>query len=105
MDLLGCFKALSNSTRLQMLRWLRDPSTHFSPPEFPSQDAGDVEDVGVCVSYIQRKSGLSQSTVSEYLSALERADLVSSERIGQWTYYRRNEGTIEELSERIRSEL
>lgn len=105
MELLPCFKALSNPTRLQILRWLRDPSAHFAPPEFPPQDAGDVEDVGVCVSYIQQKSGLSQSTVSEYLSALDRAGLVSAERIGQWTYYSRNEEVVEELAARIRAEL
>jgi DNA-binding transcriptional ArsR family regulator len=46
------------------------------------------------VSIIQEKVGLSQSTVSLYLTALQRAQLVSSQRIGPWTYYKRNDASL-----------
>ncbi|MCZ8488782.1 helix-turn-helix domain-containing protein [Vibrio lentus] len=39
----------------------------------------------------------SQSTVSSYLSNLQRAKLVTSKRIGSWTYYKRNDKYIEKF--------
>ncbi len=81
-------KALDNPTRLAILGWLKDPCRNF-----PGQEV-DPEEVGVRVSAIQERTGLSQSTVSLYLTALQRAQLVTSKRIGPWTYYKRNEENI-----------
>ncbi len=100
MNLLEIFKALSNRTRLKILRDLKDPAKNFPP-----QDEGDVFAVGVCVSSIQEGVGLSQSTVSDYLATLHKAGLVEVRRIGQWTYYKRNEATISALAELIGKEL
>ncbi|CUJ18548.1 DNA-binding transcriptional repressor ArsR [Achromobacter xylosoxidans] len=100
MDLLDVFKALSNRTRLEILKGLKDPVNSFPP-----QDEGDVHTVGVCVSSIQEGVGLSQSTVSDYLATLQRAGLVEATRIGSWTYYKRNEATIRALAEIIGKEL
>ncbi|RVP95951.1 ArsR/SmtB family transcription factor, partial [Sinorhizobium meliloti] len=36
----------------------------------------------------------SQSTVSSHLAVLQRAGLVTTRRVGQWVFYRRNEETI-----------
>lgn len=99
MDQIDIFKALSNKTRLQILHWLKDPGTHF-----PDQADGSF-DAGVCVGHIQKKAGLTQSTVSEYLAVLQRAGLVNSTRVGQWTYYQRNEPAFKALSEIINSEI
>lgn len=92
-ELLDVFKALANPKRLQIMGWLREPTEHFAPQEDP------MEEVGVCVKQIQEKAGVSQSTASEFMSVLQRAGLVESTRIGPWTYYRRDEGRIEELPE------
>lgn len=100
MDLLEIFKALSNRTRLEILKRLKDPAMNFPP-----QDEGDVHTVGVCVGSIQEGVGLSQSTVSNYLATLQRAGLVEVQRIGQWTYYKRNEETISTLAELIGKDL
>lgn len=100
MELLEIFKALSNRTRLDILKGLKDPVNSF-----PAQDEGDVHTVGVCVSSIQEGVGLSQSTVSDYLATLQRAGLVEVRRIGQWTYYKRNEAAISDLAEIIGKEL
>ncbi len=100
MELLEIFKALSNRTRLEIVRGLKDPEKNF-----PRQDEGDVNVVGVCVSSIQEGVGLSQSTVSDYLATLQRAGLVEVRRIGQWTYYKRNEATIRALVEVIGKDL
>ncbi|MFD0904537.1 ArsR/SmtB family transcription factor [Actinomadura sediminis] len=88
--LLDVFKALANPVRLQLLQWLRDPEAHF-----PVEDGiADPHEVGVCVSHIQAKTGLAQSTVSAYMASLERAGLVRSTRIGKWTHYKRDEESI-----------
>ncbi|MBN3776058.1 helix-turn-helix transcriptional regulator [Burkholderia sp. Ac-20345] len=100
MELLDIFKALSNRTRLEILQGLKDPVKNFPP-----QDEGDVHTVGVCVSSIQEGVGLSQSTVSDYLATLQRAGLVEVTRIGQWTYYKRNEAAISALAKTIGKDL
>lgn len=84
-------KALSNPIRRNILQWLKEPKKHFHQPD------ADADEVGVCVSIIQEKVGLSQSTVSLYLSALQRVQLVTSRRIGSWTYYKRDEAKIVEF--------
>ncbi|SEO82536.1 ArsR family transcriptional regulator [Amycolatopsis saalfeldensis] len=84
------FKALANPVRLQLLQWLREPERNF-----PIEDGiADPYEVGVCVSHIQAKTGLAQSTVSAYLSVLQRAGLVRATRVGKWTHYRRDEERI-----------
>jgi len=100
MDQVEIFKALSNKTRLQILNWLKEPALNF-----PDQLNPDFENVGVCVGQIQIKARLSQSTISEYLSILQRAKLVSATRVGQWTYYKRSEEGLKQLSEIISKEL
>jgi len=100
MDSLEIFKALSNKTRLQILQWLKDPEAHFSPQEHAA-----FGKIGVCVGQIQQKSGLSQSTVSEYLTVLQKAGLLEATRLGQWTYYKRNEKAFAELSRLIKLEI
>ena len=95
--LLECLKALANPVRLQVLQWLREPEEHF--PVEPA--VTDPRKVGVCVSHIQAKTGLAQSTVSAYMAALERAGLVRSTRVGKWTHYRRDEERIAWLTEEL----
>ncbi|MBB1268445.1 helix-turn-helix transcriptional regulator [Shewanella sp. SR44-3] len=90
MDLNLVIKALGNPMRMQILNWLKAPKQNF-PVESQLVDA-DVD--GVCVSIIQEKSGLSQSTISVYLATLQRAGLVNAKRIGPWTYYQRDEQNI-----------
>lgn len=41
--------------------------------------------------------GLSQSTVSAHLSVLTKAGLISPHRVGQWTFYKRDEEAIASL--------
>jgi ArsR family transcriptional regulator len=98
-ELLELCKALANPTRLRILGWLRDPEVHFEP----QTDA--MDEVGVCVKQIQEKAGISQSTASQFMTTLQRAGLVKSQRIGPWTYYRRDEARVAELADLLRTEL
>lgn len=91
--LLRAFRALSNPMRLQLLSWLREPERNF-----PLEGAiADPVEVGVCVTHIQARTGLAQSTVSAYMAELERAGLVRATRVGKWTHYKRDEHRIAEL--------
>lgn len=98
MKMVKIFKALSNEARLQILQWLREPSKHFAEvldtPNTSRAALLDADENGVYVGLIQQKSGLSQSTISHYLALLQEAGLVQAQRMGQWTYYRRNEEAI-----------
>ncbi|KOX11052.1 ArsR/SmtB family transcription factor [Streptomyces sp. NRRL B-3648] len=85
-DLVSALRALSNPVRLRMLRRLREPERHF-PVEAAVADPAEV---GVCVSHIQAKAGLAQSTVSAYLAELQRAGLVRAGRVGKWTHCKRD---------------
>jgi len=99
MDQVEVFKALSNKTRLLILQWLKDPEQNF-----PDQECG-IAEYGVCVGIIQKKANLTQSTVSEYLAVLQRAGLVESTRVGQWTYYKRNEAGLAALLQILQQEI
>lgn len=60
-DLNDVIKALGNPVRRKILHMLKEPKIHFHQPY------ADADEFGVCVSIIQEKVGLSQSTVSLYL--------------------------------------
>ena len=90
-------KALAHPVRLQMLNWLREPEQHFSAQEHPL-------DMGVCASQFER-CGLSQSTVSAHLATLQRAGLVTTRRVGQWIFYKRNGDTIAAFLRHINNTL
>ncbi|MEU8171581.1 metalloregulator ArsR/SmtB family transcription factor [Microbispora hainanensis] len=91
--LVEALRALANPMRLQLLMWLREPERHF-----PLEEAiADPDEVGVCVSHIQARAGLAQSTVSAYMAELQRAGLVKATRVGKWTHYKRDEQRIAQL--------
>lgn len=98
------FKVLANETRIDMLKWLKNPLDHFDKPTAHLSKNINKKG-GVCVGDIQEKANMSQSTVSHYLSMLQKAGLLESERHGKWTYYRRNEETIQQLAAFIEKEL
>lgn len=101
MNHLHVFKALSNETRRQILHWLKDPAEHFGANYELSSDLKP----GVCVKDIQEKAGLAQSVISSYLHSMQKAGLLDSERVGQWTYYRRNEETIRQFADYVQNQL
>lgn len=99
-DTAVAIRALASPKRMQVLDWLRDPVSHFPPQRF-----GDLVRDGVCVIYIADKLGVAQPTATAHLQALARAGLVTSKRIGQWTFYKRDEGAIRTFKRQLRDEL
>ena len=80
-------KALAHPKRVEILGWLKAPEAHFSDQHHPLS-------MGICANQIERRCGLSQSTVSSHLAILQRAGLVTTDRVGQWVFYKRNEEAI-----------
>jgi DNA-binding transcriptional ArsR family regulator len=91
-------KALANPVRRQILLWLKTPQAYFA-------EQAHGLDLGVCAGLIDARVGLSQSTVSAHLAALQRADLISAKRVGQWIFYSRNEATIQAFLEHMQDAL
>ena len=98
MNIDAIHKALANPVRREILHWLKDPHEHFAHQEHRL-------DLGVCAGLIDARTGLSQSTVSAHLATLQRAGLVSSRRVGQWIFYKRDEETIKAFLEHIHQGL
>ena len=59
----------------------------------------------VSVKSIQKRCGVSQSSISTFMSILENAELVESRKIDQYTYFRRNEEVIHEFGEWYNKEV
>lgn len=97
-DIDAIHKALANPVRRQILAWLRTPADYFADQEYPL-------DLGVCAGLIDQRTGLSQSTVSAHLATLQRAGLVTSKRIGQWIFFKRNEEVIDAFLHHMNSDL
>jgi DNA-binding transcriptional ArsR family regulator len=97
-DIDAIHKALANPVRREILAKLRDPQRHFPDQELPLE-------YGVCAGKIDQCCGLSQSTVSAHLAALQRAGLVTSKRVGQWIFFRRNEEVIKAFIEQMNMDL
>lgn len=80
------FKVLANGARRDILRLLRQQQDNakLTISNGEGWPAGDIE----------RQMGLSQSTVSAHLSALEDAQLIGFRKVGQWRFYYRNEQAL-----------
>lgn len=84
-------KALASAVRMQILHWLKAPGSNFA-----GQTSGDPVEIGVCVTLITAKLGMSQPTVSRHLELLKRAGFLTVRRIGKWSYYQRNDTALKE---------
>lgn len=92
MDNLLGLSALANASRLAVMQWLKAPKVHFPP-----QDHGDVDQVGVCCTFITDKLGVAPATTTRHMQILAEAGLVSAKRIGKFTYYKRIEPALKAL--------
>ncbi|MEC5216708.1 DNA-binding transcriptional ArsR family regulator [Actimicrobium sp. GrIS 1.19] len=98
LDIDAIHKALANPVRRDILQWLKQPDEHFAMQEHPL-------DIGVCAGLIDQRTGLSQSTVSAHLASLQKAGLVTSRKVGQWIFYRRDEALIAAFLNQMRDGL
>ena len=97
-DIDEVIKALAHPVRRDILHWLKEPQAYFADQEHPLA-------FGVCAGKIVQRTGLSQSTVSAHLATLQRAQLVSSRKVGQWHFFQRNDSTIQAFLRHLDQEL
>jgi len=86
-ELVEVFKALGDDTRFAILRLLQKRSRRRCGPV----EAGEP---GLCASDVESAVGLSQAAVSHHMGILRRAGLITAEKRGRWTFYRRNDQAI-----------
>ncbi|MFJ3006233.1 ArsR/SmtB family transcription factor [Pseudomonas fluorescens] len=98
LDLDEIIKALAHPVRRDILIWLKDPKAQF-PEQIHNHE------YGICAGQIDQRCGLSQSTVSAHLATLQRAGLISSQKAGQWHFFKRNENVIQAFLDAIVKEL
>ena len=96
----GPLKAVASTVRLDILHYLRDPTSHF-----PAQVDGDLMRDGVCSGFICEKLGIAPATASRHLKLLTDAELLIATRKKGWTFYRRDEKAIQRLVKRLNSEI
>ncbi|WP_044539428.1 ArsR family transcriptional regulator [Bradyrhizobium sp. LTSP885] len=92
----SALRALASDRRLLILEWLKRPKAHFR-----AQVDGDLVKDGVCGVLIAEKLGVSQPTVSEHLKILTQAGFLSTKRVKQWTFYKRDEAQIAQMKTAI----
>jgi DNA-binding transcriptional ArsR family regulator len=97
-DIDAIHKALANPVRREILSSLKEPAVCFPKQELSLEN-------GVCAGAINAYCGLSQSTVSAHLAVLQNAGLVTSTRIGQWAFFKRNEAVIQAFLDALHSGL
>ncbi|WP_103310582.1 MULTISPECIES: helix-turn-helix transcriptional regulator [unclassified Pseudomonas] len=98
LDLDEIIKALAHPVRRDILNWLRDPKVQF-PEQLHNHE------FGICAGQIDQRCGLSQSTVSAHLAVLQRAGLITSQKVGQWHFFKRNEEVIQQFLKQMSQEL
>ena len=91
--------ALGNKTRYQLIKALKDKSvaTCCNRIEFFEN--------GVSVGDVVKYTGLAQSTVSQHLAVLEKANLIYKEKRDSWSCYFLNQAVLEEFAEHFRSDF
>ena len=93
-------KALASEARLKVLGWLKEPARHFR-----HQQSGAPAEIGVCVTLIAAKLGISQPTASRHLELLRRAGFVGVSRIGRWSYFARDDAGLDDYRRWLRDAL
>ena len=98
MDIDAIHKALANPVRREILAWLKEPEAYFPEQAFSLEN-------GVCAGQIDARCDMSQSTVSAHLATLHKAGLVSSKRVGQWIFFKRDEAVVQAFLDQLRNGL
>lgn len=87
-------RAVADPTRRRILRMLSQKG-----------ECSIGETVGMCARDIESKVKLSQPTVSHHMKVLADAGLVTSQRRGQWMWYRRDESAVKDMARRFKDAI
>jgi ArsR family transcriptional regulator len=99
MDIELICAALSNKTRYTLIKALKEKSIATCCNRF------EFFENGVSVGDVVKFTGLAQSTVSQHLACLEKANLIRKEKRELWSCYFLNEEILEQFLEQIKKDL
>jgi ArsR family transcriptional regulator len=93
-ELAEIFKALSDSTRLRLVKLLNE----HPPDDCPNGCNGHGF---LCVNALARMLGVTQSAVSQHLRVLRQARIVRGERRGHFMHYSIDQDGLEQYKARL----
>lgn len=99
MDITKICNALGNETRYRIVKTLKDRTIGTCC------DRIEYYENGISVGDVVKATGLAQSTVSQHLAVLEKAEIIYREKRGLWTCFFLNKPVIEEFLSTICKEL
>jgi ArsR family transcriptional regulator len=99
-ELLQTLKAVASPVRLEILRYLGEPTVGFPP-----QVDGDPVSDGICADFIRERLGIAAATASRHLTLLTDAGLLIATRKKGWTFYRRDNRAIGSLARQVKEDL
>jgi DNA-binding transcriptional ArsR family regulator len=99
MDMEVICNALGNKTRYQLIKALKEKSIASCC------DRIEFFENGVSVGDAVKFTGLAQSTVSQHLAVLEKANLIRKEKRELWSCYFLNHSILEEFMEQFKKDL
>jgi len=97
-ELAEIFKALSDPTRLRLVKLLSDQTPGGCPGECNSRRF-------LCVNALAHRLGVTQSAVSQHLRVLRQAGLVQGERHGSFVHYSLDKDGLEKYQAALRETL
>jgi DNA-binding transcriptional ArsR family regulator len=92
-ELAEIFKALSDPTRLRLVKLLSECSS------------GECSGGALCVNALAHRLGVTQSAVSQHLRVLRQAGLVNGERRGYYVHYSLDRDRLAQHKARLREIL
>jgi len=98
-DIIAICDALGNKTRYQIIKSLQNKSISTCC------DRIEYFENGVSVGDVVKLTGLAQSTVSQHLVVLEKAELLYKEKRDLWTCYFLNTEIIEKFLNELNQDL
>lgn len=91
-DLAEIFKALSDPTRLMLVKLLSECSPN---------ECGEA----LCVNALAQKVGVTQSAVSQHLRVLRQVGLIRGERNGPFVHYSLDRDMLEQFKSQLRDTM
>ena len=92
------FKALSDPTRLRLVKLLSEQA--------PGECPGECKGLGfLCVNALATELGVTQSAVSQHLRVLRQAGLVRGERFGPFVHYSLAQDGLEDYRAALRETM
>jgi ArsR family transcriptional regulator len=91
--------ALGNKIRYQIIKALKEKSISTCCTCL------EVDENGISVGDTVKFTGLAQSTVSQHLAVLEKANLIRKEKRELWSCYFLNEEVLEKFLEQLKEDL